>query len=305
MKLPGYSYRSPLPAITDAEQACSARIQKDVTYLAGIIGERNTCQPAELAQAQEYISDRFSQLGYSTRLETFSADGVNVSNIEATLTGRTKPDEIIVIGAHYDSAHGSPGADDNASGVAVILEIAGHFKNTSPHRTIRFVSFVNEEPPYFQTDRMGSHVYACGCRQRNENITGMLCLESLGYYSSQTGSQDYPPPLEKLYPDTGDFIAFCGNIASSALLSRCIKHFRTTTQFPSEGLIAPEKLAAIGWSDHWAFWKAGYPAIMITDTAFLRNPHYHQSSDTLKTLDYDHMARVTEGIKRVVRCLSQ
>ncbi|HIJ96674.1 MAG TPA: M28 family peptidase [Desulfuromonadales bacterium] len=178
MKLPGHSYRGPLRAITDAELACSARMQKDVTYLADIIGERNTCHPAELTQAQEYISDRFSQLGY-------------------------------------------------------------------------------------------------------------------------------PPPLEKLYPDTGDFIAFCGNIASSPLLSQCIKHFRTTTQFPSEGLVAPEEFAAIGWSDHWAFWQAGYPAIMITDTAFLRNPHYHQSSDIPKTLDYYRMARVTEGFKRVVRVLTQ
>jgi Zn-dependent M28 family amino/carboxypeptidase len=277
----------------------------DVTYLAETIGERNTYHPAELAKAEEYISGRLSKLGYSIRLETYSAGSVNVSNIEATLTGQAKPHEIIVIGAHHDSAPGTPGADDNASGVAVLLEIARHFKDLRPERTIRFVAFVNEEPPYFQTDQMGSHVYARGCKQRHEKIVGMLCLESLGYYSSKAVSQLYPPPLDKLYPNTGDYIAFCGDVASYPLLRRCIKHFRTTTQFPSEGLVAPDKLFSVGWSDHWAFWQAGYPAIMITDTAYLRNPHYHLPSDIPETLDYGRMARVAEGLKQVVQMLTQ
>ena len=305
MIIPGHSYRGELPSLLDAEHASAERMRADVEYLAETIGERNTCHPAELAKVEEYISDRFSRLGYSIRLDTFSTDGVNVSNIEATLTGQAKPHEIIVIGAHYDSVPGTPGADDNASGVAVLLEIARHFKDLRPKRTIRFVAFVNEEPPYFQTDQMGSHVYALGCKRRNEKISGMLCLESLGYYSSKAGSQHYPPPLEKLYPDRGDFIALCGNIASYPLLRRCIKHFRTTTQFPSEGLVAPETFASLGWSDHWAFWQAGFPAIMITDTAFLRNPHYHLPSDIPETLDYDRMARVAEGLKRVISHISR
>jgi Zn-dependent M28 family amino/carboxypeptidase len=131
----------------------------------------------------------------------------------------------------------------------------------------------------------------------------MLCLESLGYYSTAAGSQHYPPPLNRLYPDTADFIAFCANIASYPLLRQCIKTFRKTTQFPSEGLVAPEEFAAISWSDHWSFWQMGYSAIMITDTAFLRNPHYHLPTDTLERLDYDRMARVTEGLKLVVMSL--
>jgi Zn-dependent M28 family amino/carboxypeptidase len=305
MMIPGHSYRGELPSLTDTEHASSGRMRHDVTYLAETIGERNTCHPAELAKAEKSISDRFSKLGYSTRIETYLVGSVKVSNVEATLTGQSKLHEIIVIGAHYDSARETPGADDNASGVAVLLEIARHFKDLRPKRTIRFVAFVNEEPPYFQTDHMGSHVYARGCKRRHEKIVGMLCLESLGYYSTKAVSQIYPPPLEKLYPDTGDYVAFCGDVASYPLLCRCIKHFRTTTQFPSEGLVAPDKLFSVGWSDHWAFWQAGYPAIMITDTAFLRNPHYHLPSDIPETLDYGRMARVTEGLMRVILHISR
>ena len=305
MIIPGRSYCGKLPVLTDVERACSDRMRHDVMILAESIGERNTCRQAELAMAEEYIFDQFSGIGYSTRLEIFSADCVNVSNIEATLAGQSKPHEVIVIGAHYDSARGTPGADDNASGIAALLEIARHFKDCRPERTIRFVAFANEEPPYFQTGLMGSHVYARGCRKRNENITGMLCLESLGYYSTSSGSQTYPPPLEKLYPDTADFIAFCGNIASFHLLRCCIKHFRATTKFHSEGIIAPESHFSMGFSDHWSFWQVGYPAIMITDTAFHRNPHYHLHSDVPNQLDYDRLARVTEGLKRVTLNISR
>ena len=305
MIIPGSSYQGELPAITEIERACADRMRDDVKYLSETIGERNTCHPGELAKAEEYISGRFSCISYSPRLETYSTDGVNVSNIEATLTGQSKSNEIIVIGAHYDSARGTPGADDNSSGVAVLLEIARYFRDCKPAHTIRFVAFANEEPPYFQTDKMGSYQYSSGCRKRNESISGMICLESLGYYSAKAGSQSYPPPLEKIYPDTGNFIAFCGNIASYPLLRQCIKHFRSTTQFPSEGLVAPDVMASIGWSDHWSFWQAGYPAIMITDTAYLRNPHYHLPTDLPATVDYHQMARVTEGLKQVIFSISR
>jgi len=291
--------------LTGAEQAGSDRMKHDVMYLAGTVGERNTSTPEALAKAEEHIFRRFTELGYGITLDTYPAGGKAVSNISAIKSGHTKPEEIIVIGAHYDSAPGTPGADDNASGVAVLLELARHFKDYKPECTIHFTAFVNEEPPYFQTDLMGSHVYALGCRARNEKITGMLCLESLGCFSSMPHSQLYPPPLERLYPDKADFIAFCSNIASYPLLRRCIKCFRATTQFPSEGLVAPEKFASIGWSDHWAFWQAGYPAIMITDTAFFRNARYHLRTDTPDSLDFGRMARVTEGLKAVISNLSR
>jgi hypothetical protein len=305
MIIPGRSYRGELPPLTELEQAGSERMRHDVAYLAETIGERNTGCMENLAKAEAYIIRRFEELEYAIRLETYTAGDENVSNIEVTQPGQGKPDEIIVVGAHYDSAPGTPGADDNASAVAALLELARHFRSYKSKRTIRFVAFVNEEPPYSHSDLMGCHVYASGCRKRNEKISGMLCLESLGYYSTVAGTQKYPPPLEKLYPDTGDFIAFCGNIASYPLLRRCVKQFRKTTRFPSEALVAPEKLVApISWSDHWGFWRMGYQAIMITDTAFLRNPHYHLPTDLPEHIDFERMARVTEGLKNVVECLA-
>jgi len=273
--------------------------------LAETVGIRNTENPQRLMEASEFLESRFLELGFAVHRESFSVDGVEVANIVAEKRGGVKPDRTLVIGAHYDSAPGTPGADDNASGVAVLLEIARALSDFTPRQSIRLVAFVNEEPPYFQTDQMGSTVHAKGCRQRNEKISGMLCLESLGYYSTKPGSQIYPPPLAKFYPSTGDFVAFCSNIASYPLLRRCIRHFRKTTQFPSEGLAAPETFPSIGWSDHWSFWQAGYPAIMITDTAFLRSPHYHLSTDTADRLDYNRMARVTEGLKRLISNISQ
>lgn len=302
--IPGHSYRGELPLLAETEEAVSARLRCDVVFLADTIGERNTDYPEGLTQAEDFISSRFRELGYGVRLETYSAGGMAVANVEATLTGQGNSDEILVVGGHYDSVPGTPGADDNASGVAVLLEIARHFSFCRLERTIHFVAFVNEEPPYFQTEQMGSHVYARGCLQRKEKIVGMLCLESLGYFSPEPRSQSYPAPLDKLYPTTADFITFCGNISSGSLLRDCVESFRATTPFPSESLIAPEGFFSIGWSDHWAFWQAGYPAIMITDTAFLRNPHYHRKSDVPEHLDYDRMTRVAEGLKHVVTRLA-
>ncbi|MHC4320424.1 MAG: M28 family peptidase, partial [Planctomycetota bacterium] len=167
-----------------------------------------------------------------------------------------------------------------------------------------FLCFVNEEPPYFQTANMGSRVYARRCRQRGEDITAMICLETIGYYSDEKGSQNYPPPLGLLYPSTGDFIALVGNYGSRALVRQVVESFRRHAQFPSEGAAMPGVLPGIGWSDHWAFWKEGYSAVMVTDTAPFRYPHYHQSTDTPDKIDYERMARVVEGMEAVVRELA-
>ncbi|MBV5341424.1 MAG: M28 family peptidase [Deltaproteobacteria bacterium] len=304
MIIPGTSFNGELPPLTEAEFGVSDRLKADVIVLAESIGIRNTENPEALELASDFIKSTFTGLGYIVKRECYFIEGLEVTNVIAEVQGAEKPHEILVIGAHYDSAHGTPGADDNASGVAVLLELAHRFNDYKPRCTIRFVAFVNEEPPYFQTDLMGSLVHARGCRQHNEKIIGMLCLESLGYFSTAIGSQLYPPPLNRFYPNTADFIAFCGNITSYPLLRRCIKQFRITTKFPSEGLVAPESFASIGFSDHWAFWQTGYQAVMITNTAFLRNPHYHLPSDIPAHLDFDRMTRVAEGLKQLVAYLS-
>lgn len=303
--IPGSSFKGQLPAFSSEELISAQRMQDDVITLSEFIGERNVANPDSLKEAENFIFNTFEGLGYYTRRETYSANGVEVSNIEATIVGKRKQSQIVVIGAHYDSAEGTPGANDNATGVAGVLELARYFKEFQPEKTVRFVAFVNEEPPYFYTDFMGSQVYASNARKRKEQIAGMISLECLGVYSDLHKSQAYPPPLEKFYPEKGDFIALCSNPLSYPLLRRSIKIFRKSTRFPSEGIFAPEKVTGIGWSDHASFWKYGYQAIMITDTAFLRDRHYHTSTDTAERIDFKRMARVISGVGNIISGLSE
>lgn len=300
MSMPGKRHNGPLPPLTAEGQLLAKRLKEDVTFLAGTIGERNTNRYPQLQQSAAYINDRLRRMGYSIREESYLANNRQVMNIEAELKGARQPDEIVVIGAHYDSPPESPGANDNASGVAAMLELARHFKDTKPGRTIRFVAFVNEEPPFFRTELMGSRVYAANAKKRGDRIVAMLALETIGYYTDKPGSQQYPPPINLFYPDTGNFIGFVSNLASRSLLHASIKTFRETAYFPSEGVAAPEFIKGIGWSDQWSFWQEGYPGIMITDTAPFRYPHYHEATDTPDKLDYERMARVVAGIARVV-----
>jgi hypothetical protein len=301
MLLMGKSHKGDLPPLTPEEAAASVRLKADVMMLAGTIGERNTDNHQQLCIAADFITDRFRKWGLVVRRDEYVVNGLPVANVEAELAGGKRGDGVIIVGAHYDSPPNSAGADDNASGVAALMELALRFGHIAkPKHTIRFVAFVNEEPPYFQTDLMGSRVYARRAKERGEKIKAMLCLDCIGYYSDNAGSQLYPPPLDMFYPNTADFISFIGNIRSSLLLRRCIKTFRDTTHFPSEGLVGPESIQGVGWSDHWSFWQEGYPAIMITDTAHLRNRHYHLLTDTPEKLDYERMARVVVGIGNIV-----
>jgi hypothetical protein len=164
---------------------------------------------------------------------------------------------------------------------------------------------VNEEPPHFQSTDMGSVRYARRCRERGENVVAMLSLETIGYFSEREGSQKYPFPLSYFYPSQGNFIGFVGNRASRQLVRDVVGSFRTHARFPSEGAVLPAALPGVGWSDHWAFWQSGYPAVMVTDTAPFRNPNYHEASDLPDTLDYDRFARVVAGLEKVIAELSR
>jgi Zn-dependent M28 family amino/carboxypeptidase len=212
---------------------------------------------------------------------------------------------MLIVGAHYDSVPGCPGANDNASGVAGLLEIARLLAVHKPARTVRFVAFVNEEPPFFRSDDMGSRVYARRCAERGEQIVGALVLETIGCYTDAPRSQHYPFPFNLFYPSTGDFIAFVGNVSSRDLVRRCVGSFRSHAAFPSEGGGVPGWITGVGWSDHWSFWREGYPALMVTDTAPFRYPHYHTPEDTLDKIDFERMARVVEGLSHVVTDLAE
>jgi Zn-dependent M28 family amino/carboxypeptidase len=297
----------PLAPLTDEERALAMRLEAHVRRLAGDIGERNLWQPGALAAAAQYIDTTLGAAALPVTSQEFAVEGVWLRNIEAEIRGARRANEIIIVGAHYDSVFGCPGANDNATGTAAALEIARWLAERGPlARTVRTVAFVNEEPPFFRTPNMGSLVYARRARARGERILGMLSLETIGWYSDAPGSQQYPLllPLGFIYPTTANFIAFVGNVRSRDLTRRALGSFRRHTAFPSEGAAMPAWIPGIGWSDHWAFWQQGYPAVMVTDTALYRYPHYHTESDTPDKVDYGRLARVVAGLERVVEQLA-
>ncbi|MBC7783254.1 MAG: M20/M25/M40 family metallo-hydrolase [Burkholderiales bacterium] len=301
---PRESFKGALPTATEEEKTLAKRLETHVIMLATTIGQRNVRRPEGLQQSIDYLTATMKSLGYDVREQAFEARGVTVKNLDAELKGSDKADEIVVIGAHYDSAADSPAANDNGSGVAAVIEMARALRESKPSRTIRFVFFVNEEPPFFQTDLMGSKVYAERSRQRGEKIVAMLSMETIGWYADEPGTQKYPPPFGQFFPSEGNFIAFVGDTKSKDLVERVLTSFRKTTRFPSEAVAAPEQVTGIGFSDQWSFWQYGYPALMVTDTALFRYPHYHTTDDTPDKIDYDRMSRVVAGVTRAVRELA-
>lgn len=299
-RMPGESYQGPLPPATGELRVLEKELQSYVQTLAGDIGERNLFRYDKLVASAEYIRSILTGVGYDVKRQTYEAEGKVCENIEAEVRGMDRPDEILVIGAHYDSVKGSPGANDNGSGVAAMLALARTLRQTPFKRTLRFVAFANEEPPFFQTADMGSRVYAKRSKQRGESIVLMLSLETIGYYSDKLGSQSYLPPLNFIYPSTGNFIAFVSNTEHERWVRRVIDIFRKQAPFPSEGAALWGWIPGVGWSDHWAFWKEGVPAVMVTDTALFRYPAYHTAADTLEKVNYEHLARVVSGLERVI-----
>jgi Zn-dependent M28 family amino/carboxypeptidase len=301
--MPGVSWREPLPPLDDSDRAIAQRLESHVKTLCSNPAGRNFVEKQELKAAKQYITEQFQSSGYQVSYQDYQLSGETFSNIEVQLTGTGKPDEIVIVGAHYDAVIGSQGANDNGSGVAALLEMADMLRDRQFSRTLRFVAFTNEEPPNFMTADMGSNHYAKRSAVEKENIVAMISLETIGYYSDESGSQHYPPPLGFFYPDKGNFIAFVGNLRSRSLVTRSLQLFREYATFPSEGIAAPSIIPGISWSDQWSFWKQGYQAIMITDTAPFRYPDYHSPRDTPDKVDYEKMVYVVKGMKKVIETL--
>jgi len=302
--MPDNSWSGPRPPLTDNEQLIHDNLKRHVSALAGDIGERNVWRDGSMAAAAAYIRRTLIDAGYTVNIQSFTSRGVTVNNLEAVLPGKAHAEEIIVVGAHYDSVADSPGANDNASGVAAMLELARLLAGTALPRSVHFVAFANEEAPFFYGDEMGSNRYAARARAQGARIEAMLSLETIGYYTDQNGSQRYPFPFNLFYPNTGNFIGFVGNLSSRGLVRRAVGAFRAHTAFPSEGVAAPSGIEGVHWSDHWSFWEAGYPAIMVTDTAPFRYPDYHRATDVPGALDYVGLARVTGGLVEVIEVLA-
>jgi hypothetical protein len=303
VRMPGKNISSAAP-LSPEEIDLRAELKSDVQTLAGEIGERNMTRYTQLNAAADFIEDSFSRAGLRPRRDSYEVRGQACHNIEAEIPG-TRPN-VVLIGAHYDSVFGSPGANDNGSGVAALLALARRFARKPAQQTLRFVAFVNEEPPYFLTEQMGSFVYAGRCKARGDRISAMISLETIGYFSDAPHSQTYPAlGLGVFYPTVGNFIGFVSNVHSRALLRRSIALFRKHAKIPSEGAALPSFIPGVSWSDQWAFWQHGYPGIMITDTAPFRYPHYHSATDTPDKLDYDRFALVVSGMQKVIEGLDK
>jgi hypothetical protein len=308
--VPGRPHRGPLPPLTAEEQTLVPLLRRHITAIAS--HEHNVTHYDELEQSADYIERTLESYGHTVLRQEFDATDVfrgggvkRVRNIEAVIEPRDPgpATETLVVGAHYDSAIGAPGANDNGSAVAAVIELArllGDLKGKTARR-IRLVLFVNEEPPYFRTKQMGSWQYAAMLAGRNERVVAMYSLETIGWYVDEPGSQHYPFPLGLLYPDRGNFLAFVGTLEARPLVRASIRSFRSHTQFPTIGGVAPAFIPGIDFSDHWAFAELGFPAIMLTDTAPYRYPHYHTFRDTPDKVDNEKLARVVKGVERMIR----
>ena len=279
-------------------------LRRHVERLAVGIGERHVRRPDALHAAEAYIHDTWTALGYDVCRQEYLAMGVPSANLEVTIPGCRDGSAIVLAGAHYDTVAGSPGADDNASGVAAVLELARLLHDARPARTIRLVAFVNEEAPFFYWGEMGSRVYARAARARGDDIRLMLSLEMLGCFSDARGSQRYPPLFRHFYPERGNFIALVSNLKSRAVLRNVTEAFVAHASVPCEHLASPSIVPGVSWSDHLSFWREGYPAVMVTDTAFYRYPHYHEPTDTPDRLDYARMAGVVAGLAKTLEVLA-
>lgn len=283
------------------EPAFEKLLRSHVDTLAVKIGERNLRKYKALCDAADYIETEFKSYGYQPRRQKYEVLGRDCFNIDVEIKGTKSPKEIVIIGGHYDSAAGTPGANDNGSGTAAMLVLAEHFRKHKPERTLRFVAWTNEEPPYFQhRGQMGSWVYAEKCRREDQGIVAVLSLETMGYYTDEAKSQKYPPPLNMLYPSTGNFVGFVANVPSNDLQRQVIKIFRKNAKIPSVGASLPDALPGVGWSDHWSFWQEGYVGLMVTDTAPFRYPHYHRATDTPDKINFPELTKAVDGLVFVV-----
>lgn len=285
-------------------QQTSERLEVHLRALTRSIGERSVHYPENLAKTAEYLKSFYEDIGLAAHTEPYEYADYKVANVVAQISSGPNPSRRYLLGAHYDSVSGTVGADDNASAIAVQLETARGLKALAERGnldlTVTFVSFALEEPPAYGTRYMGSRVYAKKARREQTKIDGMICLEMVGYACHQNGCQNYPFPLGFFgYPKEGNYIGIVGNFKSGEFTKSLFTAFRKNPELPVVKLNIPFNgriLPAVRLSDHASFWDEGFKAVMITDTAFFRNPHYHRHSDTMEKLDYRFMAELVESL---------
>ena len=304
-QMPSRSFSGSLPSATPETHAVAQRLRQHVEVVAS--QEHNVRTHAALERVADYLEAQLVSYGHRVERQEFVASRQKVRNLMVTIPSQSHPGQrLLVVGAHYDSAHETPGANDNATGTAAVLELARRLQDlgATARSDVVLALYTNEEPPYFKSRLMGSRVHAESLKAAGKPVQAMLSLETMGYFSQEAGSQKYPWPLSTLYPAQGDFIAFVATVGDLRLVRAAVRSFRTHAAFPSEGIAAPRALPGVDYSDHAPFIDEGYPALMVTDTAPYRYPHYHTRQDTPDKVNYDHLARVVLGLEGVVRDLA-
>ncbi len=286
---------------TQEDEELAALLKSHVRMLSGAIGSRNLNDYENYKEAARYINRYFKTFGYTPDVQTIQVKDKIIGNIIAQKKGVELPQEIIIIGAHYDS-YFNPGADANASGVACLLELARLLSDTKLKRTVLYVAFANSEQPYFMTDKMGSLMFARQLKEKSRHVAAVLILDSLGYYTNDNHSQRYPWLVGMLSPNQGNFIALVTNIRSLILARHVKKGLEGVLTFPVHLLIGFDFID----SDHSAFWKEDFKTVLLTDTGHYRYPYYHHLEDTYENLDYKNMGQLTRALKEaVVRMANQ
>lgn len=304
LSMPGRSHDGAAPPLGGPERALRDELERDVRALAETVGERSVFRPERMEAAARHCEDAFRAAGLTPRREEVRTAYGTFVNVVAEVRGSARADEIVVVGGHYDTVRGSPGANDNATGVAATLALARRFAASRPARTLRLVAFACEEPPCFQTEEMGSLVHARAARARGDRVVAMISLETLGCFRDEPGSQEFPVRgMELVFPSTGNFVAFVSDVGARALVRDAIRVFREHARVPSEGAALPGDVPGVGWSDHWSFRQADYPALMVTDTAIFRDDAYHDAHDLPDRVDFDRLTHVVLGMEAVVRSL--
>lgn len=299
---PRQPFQGPLPPLTKEEAELARRLREHISAIAS--KPHNIDLYANLEAAARYIETRLTELGYTPERQEYTERGKAVRNIEAVIEPRDAKGDIetYVLGGHYDSVGFSPGANDNGTGVAATLELARLLRDWKPREArLRLVFWVNEEYPFGRTPNMGSYHHAQALKQKGERVAGAISLETIGYFSDEPGSQRFPWPFNLIYEDKGNFVAFVALPGSRAFVHRALGAFRSSVAFPSIGGVAHDFVPGVGNSDHWSYYKMGFPALMVTDTAPFRNPQYHKVTDLPETVDYESLARVTTGLEGMVR----
>lgn len=268
----------------------------DVCFLADSIGPRNPDHHGSLVMAEKWVTERWEAQGYDVKRQEFLVKGKECANLEVEIPGRMNPSEIVIVSAQYDTWPDSPGANNNASGMVVLMMLSDLLRGYQPDRTIRLVAFTTQEPPYDNTENMGSLRYAQRSKERGEDIHVILCMDAIGIYKQEPGTQNLPFPFSYIYTDRGDFLGFIGNLDSRPHVIETTRGFKKGSSFRIEAGSVPGWVKGAAWSDHSSFWKQGYPGIQITDTGAFRSASHTTSEDTKEKIDFAALSRITVGM---------